>query len=1099
MVKFGNLVKKISAAAMIFMAATVLNAGSAMADNSKPATVSDVHWLNESVDGVRDYSDCYLEFTPVSGAYGYEYMGSDGVFDYYSGAVKGPTDPVTGKATYTPLGQKISKSSENLDHINTYCSLSSMCAWDSSKNTWFETSDGGRIYGFTKNGTYSFRVRAYNAEIDENGNLTGNYIYGDWSKPISAKFEVVDDHDPQEITGLKFVKYDAKERVYYFTCDNVNNKVIPKKLDAVLSYDAEGKEKITATIYMDYSPEDKLYSFSSYMSEREDMFQEIGPVGTPIFISACDYINGVKTPFCAPVSFAIGDYTDQATTAAIPNLVIKKVDDDYIYFSFPAVLNADDVYYICMYDDPEEKHLLYKFWFDKSIKECKIPLDSVEADKTYYFRAQAYHRFTTYYWSKPGQSYDEFKAELDARFDLNYYSISSNEYLNLYFYSVHKEEKTVWGTNVVPFKKAADEPAKVTPISDFKLIRTFDDPVKGDYSSNNAYFEFGFKGELKPYEIIQLQYSTSKNFDSTKNIDGTYKTDHTTGSLSVCLPMRDLIPGTKYYVRARVITNGRGSAVDTMESYYFGPWTKSVSVTCPSACVNVYPFNVSGKSVTLYAYSNNGVSYSGFRFQKKVDGKWKTIYEGNEWAYTDNEVKAESEYSYRACAYYYNRNTKKTVYGEYAYVDVCTWGDPLNVVVQAASKSSIKVSWDKVNGAEGYEILRPYSGRSNDYGRNDHTKLKAVAAVGASANSYTVKGLTNGSTYSFTVRAFKTIGGKRCYIDGSGSTYLGFTTMQIISTKTATNGKVTVKWKKIPDIAGYEIEKFDSDKDEWVKYTKKKISKSATSVTFDKAVGNETVYYRIRAYKKNKIYTSPIGVTVAPVMLPTPTKVKVSAVGDGMYKFTWKKVKGADYYRIYRTDCDDAYTYYPVWKGYAYSGYSEGYYLREHYTYNSKTKSYEFVNSPRIETTTAYIEPLSDGNVHYYYVVACKRIPAKEFYINDEQSTVISYGTECIGINTGYCDSFEIPNVTVSSSKAKKVKLKWNKTKEATGYEVLRATSANGKYTVIKTIKSANTVSYTDKKAQKGKTYYYKVRALGVNKIGKSCASDSNVTVVKTK
>ena len=49
-------------------------------------------------------------------------------------------------------------------------------------------------------------------------------------------------------------------------------------------------------------------------------------------------------------------------------------------------------------------------------------------------------------------------------------------------------------------------------------------------------------------------------------------------------------------------------------------------------------------------------------------------------------------------------------------------------------------------------------------------------------------------------------------------------------------------------------------------------------------------------------------------------------------------------------------------------------------------------------------------------------------------------------------------------------------TRAVTGYKIYRATKKNGKYKLIKTIKKAGTLKYTDKKLKKGRKYYYKVR-----------------------
>jgi C1A family cysteine protease len=62
-----------------------------------------------------------------------------------------------------------------------------------------------------------------------------------------------------------------------------------------------------------------------------------------------------------------------------------------------------------------------------------------------------------------------------------------------------------------------------------------------------------------------------------------------------------------------------------------------------------------------------------------------------------------------------------------------------------------------------------------------------------------------------------------------------------------------------------------------------------------------------------------------------------------------------------------------------------------------------------------------------------------------------------------------------SAVKKTSVKLSWAKTSGATGYEVYRATSKNGTYKKVATVKSKK--SYTNTKLKAGTTYYYKVRA----------------------
>ena len=64
---------------------------------------------------------------------------------------------------------------------------------------------------------------------------------------------------------------------------------------------------------------------------------------------------------------------------------------------------------------------------------------------------------------------------------------------------------------------------------------------------------------------------------------------------------------------------------------------------------------------------------------------------------------------------------------------------------------------------------------------------------------------------------------------------------------------------------------------------------------------------------------------------------------------------------------------------------------------------------------------------------------------------------------------------SVKSSKSG-ITFKWNKVSGASGYYVYRKTGS-GDYEKIATVKGGSKVSYVDKKAKKGKTYYYTVKA----------------------
>lgn len=87
-------------------------------------------------------------------------------------------------------------------------------------------------------------------------------------------------------------------------------------------------------------------------------------------------------------------------------------------------------------------------------------------------------------------------------------------------------------------------------------------------------------------------------------------------------------------------------------------------------------------------------------------------------------------------------------------------------------------------------------------------------------------------------------------------------------------------------------------------------------------------------------------------------------------------------------------------------------------------------------------------------------------------------------------------NLKSSSIKKTSAKLSWTKVSGATGYEVYRATSKNGTYTKVATVK---TRSYTNKKLKSGKTYYYKVRAYKKKGNTTVYGALSKAVTVKTK
>lgn len=111
-------------------------------------------------------------------------------------------------------------------------------------------------------------------------------------------------------------------------------------------------------------------------------------------------------------------------------------------------------------------------------------------------------------------------------------------------------------------------------------------------------------------------------------------------------------------------------------------------------------------------------------------------------------------------------------------------------------------------------------------------------------------------------------------------------------------------------------------------------------------------------------------------------------------------------------------------------------------------------------------------------------------------------GEDFVFVGTpGSAAAVTAPSPTELSGKAAsydKVKLTWKKVSEATGYAVYRYNPSAGKYERIKTIGSAETVSYTDTGRTMGTTYKYRVKAYKKTDGTAAYSKSSNTVSVKT-
>ena len=342
------------------------------------------------------------------------------------------------------------------------------------------------------------------------------------------------------------------------------------------------------------------------------------------------------------------------------------------------------------------------------------------------------------------------------------------------------------------------------------------------------------------------------------------------------------------------------------------------------------------------------------------------------------------------------------------------------------------LKWNAVTGAAKYEVYRARS-RSGEY-----IKYSTVTGTSYTNISY----IENGNTYYYKVRALDANG-----TAGAWSSIVSVTYKQTLSAPTVTGGndsqgRPTLKWKAVSGAAKYEVYRSYSRDGSYSKYS----TQTSTAYTNSSYLtSGTTYYYKVRALDANGNagpYSAAVSVTCR-LKLTAPT-VTGSTDSQGRPTLKWNAVAGAAKYEVYRARSKD------------------GDYIK----YSTVTgTSY---------TNTSYIE---NGNTYYYKVRAL-----------GSDGTA---GPDSTPVSVTYKAPFGAPLVTGSKDSQGRPALKWDKVTDAAKYEVYRARSKDGTYSLMST-QSATGYTNTSYLAN-GTTYYYKVRALKAN--GTASAYSSVVTI----
>lgn len=164
-----------------------------------------------------------------------------------------------------------------------------------------------------------------------------------------------------------------------------------------------------------------------------------------------------------------------------------------------------------------------------------------------------------------------------------------------------------------------------------------------------------------------------------------------------------------------------------------------------------------------------------------------------------------------------------------------------NLKVIERDENELEFKWDKVYGADGYE-LRRYNASTE----------KWVLAENSRDNVADVENLKSATVYRFKVRAYEydkngnKVYGSYSYVLRTGTKPNEVDNLRVTS---KTTSSVTLKWDKVTRADNYRIYRYDSSKSEWIHVS----TVSGTSKTISNLKSNTSYKFRIRAwYESNE-------------------------------------------------------------------------------------------------------------------------------------------------------------------------------------------------------------------------------------------------------
>ena len=355
----------------------------------------------------------------------------------------------------------------------------------------------------------------------------------------------------------------------------------------------------------------------------------------------------------------------------------------------------------------------------------------------------------------------------------------------------------------------------------------------------------------------------------------------------------------------------------------------------------------------------------------------------------------------------------------YELLDQPTISNVTGFKIKSIFSTNVTLQWDKNANASGYEIEQYKGG-----------KWTQIAKINNSSTvSYNVSGLAADTTYTFRMRAYKTLSSGTSYSDYvrlAAKTQLT-NTDKFVGTAISPTA-VKLDWNRNDKVTGYIIEQYKGGK-----WTQIAVTKNNTTLTFTvKGLADATPYsFRIKTYKNADGKTNYSGYTTVKAETPPAAvkNVRVTSTTATWITLEWERNANVT--------------------GYAIEQYKGGKWTQIAVTKNNTTLKF-------------IVKGLNPDTKYSFRIRAYKT-----------NGTKTTYGGYVSMAGTTRIANVAKFNATALSQVA--VKLSWSRNTIASGYVIEQY--KGGKWTQINVIKDKNVTTMVVAPLAKGTTYSFRMKS----------------------